>query len=150
MLQTLVAWCALAVLSCCLYLLCGSTCSSQWSSDVIMSTLMLAAACVSLQGADCDGILSPTSSAVPTPPSIPYHPASIFDSHHDWVWHSHKPWRLPAGHCPFSCRTPHIKKDHTQMQPQRHLRECYKASMTLGFLCRFIHDTTFMARRGLS
>lgn len=116
-----------------LYLPCESACSSRWSSDVITSTLMLTAACVSLQGADCGGILSPTTSLAPNPPSLqPHHAASIFNHTilppssippNDWVWHSHKAWRLPAGHCPFSCWSANKKKDHPQMHPHKDFRE---------------------------
>lgn len=65
-------------------------------------------------------------SLLPPPPShLFYHTLlpPCLTPRHDWVWHSHKPWRLPAGHCLFSCRRAHKKKDHPQMQPHKHFRE---------------------------
>lgn len=111
MLRTLVVSWDPAVLSCCclsccsLYLPCESACSSRWSSDVIASTLMLTAACVSLQGADCGGILS----LLPPPRSQPHLTflSTTTSCLHLWLPVMigfdipTNPGGSPAGHCPF-------------------------------------------------
>lgn len=118
MLRTLVVSWEPTVLSCCcpsfcsLYLPCESAC---WSSDVIANTLMLTAACVSLQGADCGGIFS----LLPPPRSQPRltFPSTTTSCLHLWLPVMigfdipTNPEGCSAGHCPFfSCRRAHKNK----------------------------------------